>query len=67
MRDRLIRTRGVSEMTGVSEGTLRWWRHKGDRGPKSFVLGERRVVVYKESDVLAWIEERYQASQKEPA
>ena len=48
----------VSEYIGVSESTLRWWRHKGDEGPKSFTLGKRRVV-YRKEDVDRWVEEQY--------
>jgi predicted DNA-binding transcriptional regulator AlpA len=35
--------------------TLRYWRWKG-MGPKSFRLGSR--VVYRETDVIMWIEEQ---------
>jgi len=61
----LLRTKEVSERIGVPENTLRWWRHV-HQGPKSFRLGAK-TVVYLESDVEAWIEEQYQAAQKEPA
>lgn len=55
----LLRTREVAEMTGIAEGTLRWWRHTG-QGPKSFTLGRRRVV-YDAEDVRRWIDEQYAA------
>ena len=51
----------TSVRTTVPVPTLRFYRHKGT-GPKSFKLGGR--VVYKESDVEAWIEEQYAASPK---
>jgi len=57
----------VSEMTGISETTLRWYRH-ANLGPRSFKLGRR--VLYLEEDVTAWMQERYEAtvrSDPEPA
>jgi predicted DNA-binding transcriptional regulator AlpA len=39
--------------------TLRYWRHTGEYGPKSFLLGGR--VVYKLEDVEQWIEAQYNA------
>lgn len=56
---KLLRTSEVSEMLGIPEATLRWYRHQGEGGPRSFTLGLRRVV-YKEEDVLAWVEAQYQ-------
>lgn len=50
----------VSIMTTVPVPTLRWWRHNGT-GPKSFKLGARKVV-YRRSDVVAWLEEQYAAA-----
>lgn len=49
----------VSEQTKVPEATLRYWRYLGDRGPKSFKVGRR--VMYRQSDVDAWIDEQYNA------
>ena len=50
----------VSDLTRLPMATLRFYRHKGDKGPKSFMLGNR--VVYRRSDVLSWIESRYAES-----
>jgi predicted DNA-binding transcriptional regulator AlpA len=44
----------VSERTTLSEGTLRWLRHKG-HGPRSSKLGRR--IVYREEDVELWLEQ----------
>jgi prophage regulatory protein len=44
----------VTAHTGIPEGTLRYWAHRGDMGPASFKLGRRRV--WKKSVVLAWLE-----------
>jgi predicted DNA-binding transcriptional regulator AlpA len=44
-------------MTRLPRATLRFYRHRGQGGPKSFRLGNR--VVYKRTDVEAWIESRY--------
>ena len=54
----------VSAMTGIPEATLRWYRHAGVGGPRSFKLGRR--VMYREEDVLAWMQAQYDAD-PEPA
>jgi predicted DNA-binding transcriptional regulator AlpA len=54
MTDRLLTLPEIAEITRVPVDTLRWYRHVGARGPRTFRLG-RRVVAY-ESEVLAWIE-----------
>lgn len=56
---KLLRLPEVAEMTGIPEATLRFWRHEG-RGPHSAKLGRR--IVYREADVLAWIDEQFAAS-----
>lgn len=43
----------VATMTRLSEDTMRWLRHTG-AGPRSGKLGRR--VVYRRSDVQAWID-----------
>lgn len=55
----LMTARDIEELTNgaIKEGTLRYWRHIGT-GPKSFKLGARKVV-YKKSDVVAWLEAQY--------
>jgi predicted DNA-binding transcriptional regulator AlpA len=49
----------AAEVTGVTEGTLRWHRHRGT-GPKSFKLGRR--VAYRMEDLRAWIDEQSEVS-----
>jgi hypothetical protein len=44
----------IADATGVPLATLRWYRHRGHGGPRTFLLG-RRVVAY-EDDVAAWVE-----------
>ncbi|MEV0950470.1 helix-turn-helix domain-containing protein [Promicromonospora sp. NPDC050249] len=63
--DPLLRTREVTDLLGVPENTLRWWRHIG-KGPESFRLGQRRVV-YRRSKVLAWLAEQEAAGAKRTA
>lgn len=58
MPGRLLVTAEVAEMTRLPEPTLRWFRHAG-KGPRSAKLGRR--VVYRESDVLQWIEDQFAA------
>jgi predicted DNA-binding transcriptional regulator AlpA len=50
---KLLRLPEVAEMTGVPEATLRFWRSTGTQGPPSARLGRR--VVYREEDVIAWV------------
>lgn len=51
--DDLLTLGEVAEMTRTTPGTLRWWRHLGTRGPKSFRIGRR--VMYRRGDVDAWL------------
>ena len=55
---KLLRLPEVAALTGLPVNTLRFWRHQGT-GPKSVKLGRR--VVYGECDVVAWIEEQFDA------
>jgi predicted DNA-binding transcriptional regulator AlpA len=61
MVDRILNTSEVSRITNVPIATLRWWRHQG-MGPRSFRLGPRKVM-YRESDVQAWLDQQYNADQ----
>jgi predicted DNA-binding transcriptional regulator AlpA len=54
--EKLLRLPEVAELTGLPENTLRFWRHQGT-GPQSARLGRR--VVYRERDVVAWIDEQF--------
>ncbi len=56
MHNKLLTTTEVAEMTRLPEATIRWFRHAG-KGPRSARLGRR--VVYRESDVLQWIEDQF--------
>lgn len=57
MTTQLLRLPEVAALTGIPEATLRFYRHE-KRGPKSAKLGRR--VVYRESDVVAWIDEQFE-------
>jgi integrase len=48
-----LNTRQAAEYLGIPEPTLRWFRHKGDRGPRSYALTKRHVV-YDLADLQAW-------------
>ncbi len=54
--EKLLRLPEVAELTGLPENTLRFWCHQGT-GPRSARLGRR--VVYRERDVVAWIDEQF--------
>ena len=58
--DRVLTLNEVAEMIRVPAATLRYWRHQGT-GPQSFKMGPRRVM-YRERDVLAWIDTQYAGS-----
>ena len=55
---KLLRLPEVAALTGIPENTLRFWRHQGT-GPKSAKLGRR--VVYREADVLAWLDAAFES------
>lgn len=57
--DRLLRMPEVAERTGFSQNTLRAWRQRG-LGPRSARVGGS--VVYRESDVEAWIDAQFRKS-----
>ncbi len=48
----------VSGMTGIPVNTLRYYRHLGNKGPRSAMIGSR--VMYREADVIAWINEQFE-------
>lgn len=55
VRDRLLTTPQVSELTGLAVATLQNMRSRGlGEGPRYVKIG--RAVRYRESDCLAWIE-----------
>ncbi|WP_346764340.1 helix-turn-helix domain-containing protein [Rhodococcus sp. B10] len=53
IEERFLTTKQVSEIYGIPEATLRYWRHVGE-GPSSFVRG-RRSVIYRRSEVDRWV------------
>jgi len=55
--DQLLTTDQAAEILNVPPGTMRWWRYQ-QTGPKAFRLGGRKVM-YKRSDVMAWLERQY--------
>jgi predicted DNA-binding transcriptional regulator AlpA len=61
---KLLRLPEVADLTGIPEATLRFWRHE-KTGPRSAKLGRR--VVYREEDVLAWIDAQFAKSDGNPA
>ena len=53
---KIMTLKEVAERTRTPEATLRYWRHLGTQGPKSWTLGSR--VVYAE----AWIKAQCDAA-----
>ena len=58
---KMLTEQDVVNMTGLTRGTLAYWRHAG-QGPRSYKLGRR--VRYDETDVLAWIAAQKNATQR---
>jgi predicted DNA-binding transcriptional regulator AlpA len=55
---KLLSSKEVAEMLGVTDQTLRIWRMKGN-SPKYVRFGKLKSRCgYREEDVLKWIEER---------
>lgn len=59
--DEIIFSPEVTGLTGLPDGTLRYYRHAGI-GPASFKLGRR--VVYRRSEVKRWIAEQESATRR---
>lgn len=58
----MLSTKEAGGYLGVSEGTLRSWRHVADgTGPKSFRVG-KKLVYYAEEDLEAWLLEQYEST-----
>ena len=57
--DPLISSLNVARLLGLQPQTLRAWRLRG-KGPKYIRLGDnsRSRVAYRQSDILAWQDER---------
>ena len=53
---RRLTTEQASEWLGLPEATLRWYRHRGDRGPRSYQLGSR--IFYDFGDLEQWEREQ---------
>ena len=58
--EKVLTLNEVAEMIRVPPATLRYWRHQRT-GPTSFKMGPRRVM-YRERDVLDWIDTQYAQS-----
>lgn len=57
--EKLHSTEKTAEMLSQPVGTLRYWRHIG-KGPKCARIGRR--VMYRESDIRAWIDAQFAAA-----
>lgn len=59
--DRLLPIGTVADRIGVDRTTLRVWRHR-EVGPPSFKVGGR--IVYRESELTAWLAVQEAATRK---
>lgn len=57
--DRYLTTAEVAGVARTSPSTVRYWRHIG-YGPTGVRIGKR--VLYRETDVTAWITAQYDAA-----
>ncbi len=55
MMEKLMTTGDVAEATRSTIDTVRYWRSAGI-GPSGFRVGKK--VLYREADVIAWIESK---------
>ena len=58
-----LSTQQAAEYLGIPEATLRWFRHKGDRGPRSYALTARHVV-YDLDDLQSWADAQKAQTQR---
>jgi predicted DNA-binding transcriptional regulator AlpA len=65
MDDEFVQPVVVGEITGLSNAALAQLRYNG-RGPR-FYKPTPRTVLYKRSEVLAWVEASAQTNTKTPA
>lgn len=47
----------VAKAVGIPENTLRYYRHQGNKGPKSGLVGGR--VMYRQQDVIDWVNAQF--------
>lgn len=59
--DQLLTVKDVAALTHIGVSTLHTWRHRGV-GPPSFKLVGR--VVYRESELLAWITDQAEQTRR---
>ena len=55
---------GLEQLTGDPASTWRYWAIN-DTGPRSFKIG--RLRVWRRTDVLAWIAQRFSGASEPPA
>lgn len=60
-------TAEVAELLRVPAETVRYWRHVGGKGPRSFKIPGGRRVLYAREDVDAFIAEARAAGQGDAA
>jgi hypothetical protein len=58
-----LSTQQAAEYLNIPEATLRWFRHKGDRGPRSYALTKRHVV-YDLADLQEYADRRKAETQR---
>ncbi|MBV5244331.1 helix-turn-helix domain-containing protein [Mycolicibacterium sp. PAM1] len=57
----ILGVKAAASFLGISEGTLRYWRHTG-QGPTSFKLGRR--LVYRREELERWLKEQEAATSR---
>ncbi len=64
MQSKLLTLKEVAERYPIPEATWRYWRHRGE-GPPSARIGRR--VVYRETEVEAWIDAQFAGMDRQGA
>jgi len=70
--DGYLNTEDAAAFIGLKPGTLQSWRTRDRRGPRKldgppYVMLGNKLVVYKKSDLIAWVEShRYRVAPAQP-
>ena len=55
--DCYLSTAKAAKLIGVSAATLTSWRSRRADGPPAYPISNRRLCVYKRSELIAWVEQ----------
>lgn len=61
---KLLTLEEAAEIVRRPPATLRFWRHSGTGPPSARIQGR---IVYREADLMAWIDRQFETQGPEPA